>query len=122
MSHAEPDPLLSAQKNPEDEIPEMYACLEEIPESQKLQDFMQYMGRTWITSRTWPPSSWSVFMKSIRTNNNTEGWQLGLNRRTAGKSQLPWYLLISLLHLKACLTSLQIRPISEEKLWLIQQK
>ena len=62
-----------AQKNPEDEIPEMYACLEEIPESQKLQDFMQYVGRTWITSRTWPPSSWSVFMKSIRTNNNL-GW------------------------------------------------
>ena len=35
---------------PADEIPEMYAHLEEIPESRKLQDFMQYVGSTWITS------------------------------------------------------------------------
>ena len=107
---------------PADEIPEMYAHLEEIPESGKLQDFMQYVGRTWITSRTWPPSSWSVFMKSIRTNNDIEGWHLGLNRRAAGKSQLPLYLLISLLHREARLTSLQIRLVSEKKLRRIQRK
>ena len=34
-------------------------------------------------------------MKSIRTNNDIEGWHLGLNRRAAGKSQLPLYLLVS---------------------------
>ena len=101
---------------PADEIPEMYAHLEEIPESRKLQDFMQYVGRTWITSRTWPPSSWSVFMKSIRMNYDIEGWHLGLNRRAAGKLQLPLYLLISLLHREARLTSLQIRLVSEKKL------
>ena len=60
-----------------------------------LQQLMQYVGRNWITSSTWPPSSWSVFMKSIRTNNDIEGWHLGLNRRASGKSQLPLYLLIS---------------------------
>ena len=107
---------------PADEIPEMYARLEGIPETPKLQDFMQYVGRNWITGQTWPPSSWSVFMKSIRTNNDIEGWHLGLNRRAAGKSQLPLYLLISLLHREARLTSLQIRLVSEKKLRRIQRK
>ena len=38
-------PFLQAE-----EIPEMYTRLEGIPESQKLQDLMQYVCRTWITS------------------------------------------------------------------------
>lgn len=49
---------------PAEEIPGMYARLEGIAESPKIQDFMQYVGRTGITSGTWPPSSWTVFMKS----------------------------------------------------------
>ena len=57
-----------------------------------------------------------------RTNNDIEGWHLGLNRRAAGKSQLPLYLLISLLHREARLTSLQIRLVSEKKLRRIQRK
>ena len=85
-------------------------------------DFMQYVGRTWITNETWPPSSWSIFMKSVRTNNDIEGWHLGLNRRAAGKSQLPLYLLVSLLHCEARLTSIQIRLVSEKKLRRIQRK
>ena len=75
-----------------------------------------------FTGQTWPPSSWSVFMRSIRTNNDIEGWHLGLNRRAARESQLPLYLLISLLHREACLTSLQIRLVSEKKLRRIQRK
>ena len=61
-------------------------------------------------------------MKSIRTNNDIEGWHLGLNRRASGKSQLPLYLLISLLHREARRTSLQIRLVSEKKLRRIQMK
>lgn len=75
---------------PADEISEKYAHLEGIPETPKLQDFMQYVGRNLITRQTWPPSSWSVFTKSIRVNNNIEGWHLGLNRRATRKSQLPF--------------------------------
>ena len=100
----------------------MFARLEGAAGSPKLQDFMQYVDRTWITCRTWPPSSWSVFMKSIRTNNDIEGWHLGLNRRASGKSQLPLYLLIGLLHREARRTSLQIRLVSEKKLHRIQRK
>ncbi|RMX51819.1 hypothetical protein pdam_00021961, partial [Pocillopora damicornis] len=70
----------------------------------------------------WSPSSWSVVMKSVRTNNDIDGWHLGLNRRASGKSQLPLYLLIRLLHREARRTSLQIRLISERKLRSVQKK
>ena len=64
----------------------MYARLQEMASTQKLQQLMQYVGRNWITGRnTWPPSSWSVFMKFVRTNNDIEGWNFGLNRRVSGK-------------------------------------
>ena len=61
-------------------------------------------------------------MKSVRTNNDIDGWHLGLNRRASGKSQLPLYLLIRLLHCEARRTSLQIRLVSERKLRSIQKK
>ena len=61
-------------------------------------------------------------MKSIRTNNDMEGWHLGLNRRASGKSHLSLYLLIRLLHHEARRTSLQIRLVSEKKLRRIQKK
>ena len=107
---------------PANEIPDMHERLQTMASTPKLQQFIQYVGSTWITGNTWPPSSWSIFMKSIRTNNDIEGWHLGLNRRASGKSQLPLYLLISLLYREARRTSLQIRLVSEKKLRRIQKK
>ena len=85
---------------PAEEIPAMYARLQKMTSTQKLQQLMQYVGRNRITGNTWP-SSRSVFMKSVWTNNDIEGWHLGLNHRASGKSQLPLYLLIRLLHHEA---------------------
>ena len=106
---------------PAEEIPAMYARLQKMTSTQKLQQLMQYVGRNRITGNTWP-SSRSVFMKSVWTNNDIEGWHLGLNHRASGKSQLPLYLLIRLLHHEARRTSLQIRLVCEEKLRRIQKK
>jgi hypothetical protein len=39
-----------------------------------------------------------------------------LNRRAHGKQNLPFYLLINLLHKEASLASLQIRLVSEKKM------
>jgi len=70
----------------------------------------------------WHPSYWSVFQQSVRTNNDTEGWHHGLNRRAQGKSQIPFYLLIELLNKEAKLASLQIRLVSDRKLKRIQRR
>ena len=73
-------------------------------------------------SITWPPSSWSVFMKSVRTNNDVEGWHHGLHTRAQDKSQLPMYLLIDLLYKEAKLTSLNVHMVSEKKLRRVQRR
>ena len=107
---------------PEVDIVPMFTRLERQASTTALQDFTQYVQSTWIESRTWPPSTWSVFMQSVRTNNDLEGWHMGLNRRASGKSDLPFYLLIQLLHREARLTSLQMKLVSERKLKRIQRK
>nr|XP_058953276.1 uncharacterized protein LOC131780685 [Pocillopora verrucosa] len=81
-----------------------------------------YVSSTWIESNTWLPSSWSVFMQSVRTNNDVEGWQLGLHTRAQGKSQLPMYLLIYLLYKEAKLTSLNVHMVAEKKLRRVQRR
>ena len=39
-----------------------------------LTPLMQSVARTWIDSATWPPTCWSVYFQSVRTNNDLEGW------------------------------------------------
>ena len=107
---------------PEVDIVPMFTRLERQASTTALQDFTQYVQSTWIESRTWPPSTWSVFMQSVQTNNDLEGWHMGLNCRASGKSDLPFYLLFQLLHREACLTSLQMKLVSERKLKRIQRK
>ena len=107
---------------PEATIPSAFRKLKRKATSATLQQFAAYVEKTWITSSVWPPSTWSVYLQSIRTNNDVEGWHNGLNRRAQGKSQLPLYLLIALLHEESRLTNLQIRLVSERKLCRIQRK
>ena len=61
-------------------------------------------------------------MMAVRTNNDIEGWHHALNRRAAERWQIPFYLLIELLHREAKLSALQFRLVSEKKLKRIQRK
>ena len=38
-----------------------------------LKQFVNYVSETWISGKTWPPSSCSVYMMAIRSNNDVEG-------------------------------------------------
>lgn len=44
-----------------------------------LLDLLSYVEDTWITSTIWPIPSWSVYNKTIRTNNDCEGWHTRMN-------------------------------------------
>ena len=88
----------------------------------RLQDFVQYISDMWVNSSAWPSSCWSVFMLPIRTNNDIEGWYHSLNRRSGNKVHLPFYLLVELLHEESRLVSIQIRLVSDGKLFRIQRK
>ena len=49
---------------------------------QELRQLLNYIDNTWIHSAIWPPASWSVFNRSVRTNNDCEGWHRRLNSMT----------------------------------------
>ena len=59
---------------PEDEIEPMFEHLKAQAATDQLRQFVEYVSQTWIHNQTWPPSSWSVYMMAIRSNNDTEGW------------------------------------------------
>ena len=88
-----------------------------------LQEICNYISSTWISNPLWPTSSWSAFMRNTHTNNDVEGWHCQLNAH-AKKSNLPFYVLIQLLHKEALTTGIEVRLIfrqevevhSEEKL------
>ncbi len=81
----------------------------------KLVALVDYVERTWITNSTWPPTVWSAYRRTIRTNNDCESWHARLNRR-AVTAQLPFYKLITLLHRESAVVNVGLQLLSEEKL------
>ena len=91
-----------------------------IPLPQELRQLLNYIDNTWIHSAIWPPASWSVFNRSVRTNNDCEGWHRRLNSMTR-RNHLPFYQLVSLLHSEAILVNVQMQFIADEKLQRLQR-
>jgi hypothetical protein len=87
----------------------------------QLYSWVDYVESTWITNTTFPVESWSVFRKSVRTNNDVEGWHRRINAK-AGKANLPFYVLVSLLYDEATAIVTQIQLVSEKKLRRCQKK
>lgn len=88
--------------------------------SQQLMNLLNYMKNTWINSSIWPSHTWCVFGRSIRTNNDVEGWH---NRITvkARKGKLNFFFLIQLLYDEAKMVNLQVRLLSDGKVLRKQQ-
>ena len=85
-----------------------------------LTELCSYISTTWL-SGFWTPVDWSVFGRSIRTNNDVEGWHRRLNHKSS-RPGLPLYLLIQLLHQEAKTVSLQMKLVKEAKLCRYQRK
>ena len=107
---------------PVDDKSPMFSRLRLQATTPQLEDLINYMEHTWINSIIWSPSSWSIYMLPVQTNNDIKGWHHSLNCRANGKVNLPFYLLVELLHQEARLVSIQIRLVSEGKLSRIQRK
>ncbi|XP_062584169.1 uncharacterized protein LOC134245950, partial [Saccostrea cucullata] len=87
-----------------------------------LDSLMEYVWRQWLNNPTFPVRNWSVFMLSIRTNNDVEGWHNRLNSRVAQRGPVPFYLLLVELHKEAKQIPLQAKLISEGKMVRIHKK
>ena len=108
---------------PHHEIPRMFRQLKlQAADSRPLRKLTAYVKRQWIKNAVFSPKDWSVYRQPIRTNNDIEGWHHALNRRAGGKSNLPLYILIELLHREAKLTAITVRLVSDNKLKRIQRK
>ena len=82
---------------------------------------VKYVGKYWINSDLWSPEDWTVFGQAIRTNNDCEGWHRRINGK-CGKSSVPFYLLVPLLHREAKLVSINERLVRAGNLKRFQRK
>ena len=73
---------------------------------------LPYVRRNWIDSELWPPSTWSVYIQPIKTNNDVEGWHNRLKGK-AGHSKLNLYQLLQLLRNEATLGDVCTRMMME---------
>ena len=85
-----------------------------------IQNLVAYVREIWIQSSMWPPESWSVFNRSVRTNNDTEGWHRRLNTRGCANQHM--YMLINNLYSEAKLVPVQVQLVRERKLKRHQRK
>ena len=114
--------LLAPPFLPAEHIPPMMTRLrEEASHTDAYDGLLDYMQNTWIDSTLWTPDRWSVFYRTVRTNNDVEGWHHRLNQN-AQKDQLPLYVMIQLLFQEATTVNLQMRLLSQDKIRRRQSK
>ncbi|KAJ8314678.1 hypothetical protein KUTeg_006828 [Tegillarca granosa] len=105
---------------PEHVVP-AFDKLKEKPLLGPITELLSYMENTWIHNNTYPVKSWCMYRQPIRTNNDVEGWNRRLNKKT-GEEQKPFYVLIPLLHTEAKMVPLQAKLVSEKKLKRYQRQ
>ena len=92
------DKLFCLPYLPADIIPEAFESLASTA-ADDLRCLFTYISSVWIYSSIWPPTSWSVYGKFIRTNNDSEGLHNAWNSQ-AGHN-VRFYKLILFLFKKA---------------------
>ena len=113
--------ILALPYLPPEFVEDQFSRIKAVASTNKLQDLVAYIRRTWIENTLWAPASWSCFMASVRTNNDVEGWHRRFNLR-ANEAGVAFYVLIPMLHAEARLLPLQVRLVSEKKLARYQRK
>lgn len=79
-----------------------------------LEKLLRYFDRNWINNNTSPPSSWSNYKRTVRTNNDVEGWHQGLNGSTP-IAHPNMYFLLFLLGVETARLPLQIRMVCQQQ-------
>ena len=85
------------------------------PMAPPLRKLIDYIQDNWVHTTKWPTSNWSVYNRSIRTNNDCEGWHRRVNSKVR-RHHLPFYQLVEFLHQEATLVTLQAQLVAEDKL------
>jgi len=104
--------LLALPCLPAQDIDAALGELEQRATTAAQQSLCNYVRSTWVESTMWPPATWSVFLRSVRSNNDVEGWHRRLNQRSS-RGQLNLYLLLQLLGGESQLLETQLTLLKE---------
>ena len=106
---------------PAESIYPMFCSLKSTVRSGPYANLMEYIDQTWMKSSVWPIESWCVFKRTVRTNNDCEGWHRRLNNLAPGQSGLNLYFLIQILYRETRFINRQVRFVSEGKILRYQR-
>jgi hypothetical protein len=87
----------------------------------RLVELIEYVDKQWIINSVFPPETWSVYRRSVRTNNDCESWHARLTRK-ANSANLPFYKIIELLHREAVLVERCLNSLCDDKTQRITSK
>ncbi|XP_062589819.1 uncharacterized protein LOC134251427 [Saccostrea cucullata] len=107
---------------PPEHIEPMFHQLDQRIRTDIMDSFMAYVWRQWFRNVTFPVKNWSVFMSSVRTNNDLEGWHNRLNSRMNSRGPVPFYLLLQELYKEASAIPMQARLLTEGKMERLHRK
>ncbi|CAC5397976.1 unnamed protein product [Mytilus coruscus] len=107
---------------PPEHIPDTFRQLDEKADHPGVQKVMDYIYKTWIRNSVFDIDYWCVFMSSICTNNNVEGWHNSVNTRVCTRGPVPFYSLVTELFKEASDIPLQLKLVSEGNLQRYQRK
>ncbi|XP_063053962.1 uncharacterized protein LOC134448133 [Engraulis encrasicolus] len=88
--------------------------------SEDIEELLEYLEDTWVKNAAHPPSAWSTFQRTVRTNNDVEGWHKRINLQVKDKPNL--YLLVGILHKESSLLPLQVRLLHQRAIGRLTSK
>lgn len=91
-----------------------------ITRSEALEELLDYLEDNWVKNAAHPPSAWSTFQRTVRTNNDVEGWHRRINLQVKDKPNL--YLLVGILHKESSLLPLQVRLLHQQAIGRLTSK
>ena len=103
---------MAIQFLPTEYVVPQFQAMEESHPPATIARLLSYYRSQWIENPRFPISSWSVFNRAIRTNNDVEGWHHRINNMAIHQSSLNIYRLVHLLHTESANVKLQVTFLS----------
>ncbi|XP_048750365.2 uncharacterized protein LOC125662230 [Ostrea edulis] len=107
---------------PPEHIEPVFHQLDQRVRTDTMDEFMGYVWRQWFNNSIFHVKNWSVFMASVRTNNDLEGWHNRINSRMNSRGRVPFYLLLQELCKEATAIPMQARLLTEGKMERLHRK
>lgn len=99
---------------PTTHIRDTFISLQNRANTPQLRDLVAYMDRQWFNNGVIHIADWCIFKRSVRTNNDVEGWHNRLNS-AAKHGGVPFYTLVPDLMKEAEVVDVSVRSDDLER-------